>query len=215
MLTLGSQLFVEEERERDLEQLYEAGIADTLNREDAPIGSGADGAAAGAAGAEATGVSKQTTETLMAGERIIEAIDLAEDEVNAFREYEEAKLAGGLSAQIAPPPRNPVLAAYDKEPEEYVLMVVERVSSTALYDALLVLPFGKVVSLMKFLNHWAERVSGSVKLPGLWLIALLPTGVESHSDVSHYLLPAQDASSPDRRQPSHAHGSHSIAKASP
>lgn len=94
----------------------------------------------------------------MAGERIIEAIDLAEGEINVFREYEEAKLTGGLSAQIAPPPRNPVLAAYEKEPEEYVLMVVERVSSTALYDALLVLPFGKVVSLMKFLNYWAERV---------------------------------------------------------
>lgn len=94
----------------------------------------------------------------MAGEKIIEAIDLAENEISAFREYEEARANGGLSAQVAPPPKNPVLAAYEKEPEEYVLMVVERVSSTALYDALLVLPFGKVVSLMKFLNYWAQRV---------------------------------------------------------
>ncbi|KAH8106121.1 WD-repeat-containing protein [Cristinia sonorae] len=154
---LDEPLFIEEERERDLERLYETGIADTLNREDAPIGSGVEGATVDTTGAEVTAVSKQTTETLMAGERIIEAIDLAETEINAFREYEEAQAGGGLAAQIAPPPRNPVLAAYEKEPEEYVLMVVERVSSTALYDALLVLPFGKVVSLMKFLSYWAER----------------------------------------------------------
>jgi len=154
---LDEPLFIEEERERELERLYETGIADTLNREDAPIGSGVEGVSADTGRAEATSVSKQTTETLVAGERIIEAIDLAESELNALREYEEAKAAGGLSAQIAPPPRNPVLAAYEKEPEEYVLMVIERVSSTALYDALLVLPFGKVVSLMMFLSYWAER----------------------------------------------------------
>ncbi|KAH9940581.1 WD-repeat-containing protein [Amylocystis lapponica] len=156
---LDEPLFLEEERERELEQLYEAGIADTLNRTDAPIGSGADdlGTNVPAAAAEVTAVSKQTTETLMAGEKIMEALDLADGEVAAFREYEEAKTAGGLSEQIAPPPRNPVLAAYDVEPEEYVLRVVERIPGTALYDALLVLPFGKVVSLMQYLNIWAQK----------------------------------------------------------
>ena len=142
-----------------MEQLYEAGIADTLNREDAPIGSGVEGGPVQTESAEATGVTKQTTETLMAGERIMEAIDLADGEIAAFREYEEAKAKGGLSEQVAPPPRNQVLAAYELEPEEYVLRVVERVTGTALYDALLVLPFGKVVSLMQYLNYWAQKVS--------------------------------------------------------
>ncbi|OBZ76824.1 putative WD repeat-containing protein C3D6.12 [Grifola frondosa] len=147
------------ERERELENLYEAGIADALNRTDAPIGSGADGGdpTATTAGAETTGVSKQTTETLMSGEKIMEALELADNEIDAFREYEEAKAKGGLSEQVAPPPRNPVLAAYDVEPERYVLQVVERVPGTALYDALLVLPFGKVVSLMRYLNIWAQN----------------------------------------------------------
>lgn len=140
--------------------LYEAGVADSLNREDAPIGSGAPDAegAPNTATAEATTVSKQTTETLMAGERIVEALDLADAEIAAFREYEEAKAKGGLSESIAPPPRNQVLAAYDISPEEYVLRVVERVPGTALFDALLVLPFGKVVSLMQYLNYWAQMV---------------------------------------------------------
>ncbi|KAI0720213.1 WD40 repeat-like protein [Cerioporus squamosus] len=156
---LDEPLFLEEERERELEALYETGIADALNRTDAPIGSGAPGAdpAAAADGAETTAVSKQTTETLMSGERIMEALELADNEIEAFREYEEAKRKGGLAATVAPPPRNPVLAAYDVEPEEYVLKVVEKVPGTALYDALLVLPFGKVVSLMRYLNVWAQR----------------------------------------------------------
>ncbi|RPD67061.1 WD40 repeat-like protein [Lentinus tigrinus ALCF2SS1-7] len=154
---LDEPLFLEEERERELEALYEGGIADSLNQADAPIGSGVPGAEPTDAAAETTGVSKQTTETLMAGERIMEALELADNEIEAFREYEEAKRKGGLAATVAPPPRNPVLAAYDVEPEEYVLKVVQRVPGTALYDALLVLPFGKVVSLMRYLNIWAQR----------------------------------------------------------
>ncbi|CCM04814.1 uncharacterized protein FIBRA_07007 [Fibroporia radiculosa] len=155
---LDEPLFLEEERERELENLYESGIAETLNRTDAPIGSGADDAdRQDNQGAEVTSVSKQTTETLMAGERIMEALDLADGEIASFREYEEAKAKGGLSEQMAPPPRNPVLAAYDVEPEEYVLQVIEKIAGTALYDALLVLPFGQVVSLMQYLNVWAQR----------------------------------------------------------
>jgi U3 small nucleolar RNA-associated protein 12 len=159
-LTCLSQLFLEEERERDLEQLYESGLADTLNREDLPIGSG-DPTFDVPAQAETANVSKQTTETLMAGERISEALELADEEVEAYRAYERSK--EGLSeeqlAAIQPPPRNPLLAAQNLEPEAWVLRVVEGVQSAALHDALLVLPFNKVVSLMVYLNIWAQRVS--------------------------------------------------------
>ncbi|TFK43635.1 WD-repeat-containing protein [Crucibulum laeve] len=157
---LDEPLFLEEERERELEQLYENGIADSLNRVEAPIGSGAaDGSADAAEQSEVAAVTKQTTETLMAGERIMEAIDLADGERETFRVYEEAmsKLAPDDAMRLQPPPRNPVLAAYDLEPEAYVLRVVEKVQSTALQDALLVLPFGKVVSLMGYLNLWAQK----------------------------------------------------------
>ncbi|KAJ6515988.1 WD-repeat-containing protein [Mycena sanguinolenta] len=155
---LDEPLFLEEERERELENIYESGIADTLNREEAVIGSGTGDGEADAQTAEATGVTKQTTETLMAGERIMEALDLADAERAVFQEYEEAMSRLGPDAmRLAPPPRNAVLAAYDLEPEAWVLRVVERVQSTALQDALLVLPFGKVVSLMGYLNIWAQR----------------------------------------------------------
>lgn len=159
---LSVQLFLEEERERELESFYEAGLADSLNRADGGIGSGAGNADATAA-TEATGVSKQTSETLMAGEKIMEALELADGERAAFAAYhaDVAKLAPAEAARLPPPERNAVLKAYDMEPEAYVLNVVEKVQGPALQDALLVLPFGKVVSLMEYLNVWAKRVCGS------------------------------------------------------
>lgn len=156
-LTSSLQLFLEEERERELEQLYESGITDNLNRVEAPIG---DVRLDVAAEAEVSAVTKQTTETLMAGERIMEALDLADTEQRTFHEYEEmtSRLAEDDAMRLQPPPRNPILAAYDLTPDAYVLRVVEKVQSTALQDALLVLPFGKVVSLMAYLNIWAQKV---------------------------------------------------------
>lgn len=159
-------MFLEEEREKELEQLYENGIADSMNRVEASFGSGVENGPTNGVpqAAEIAAVTKQTTETLMAGERIMEALDLADTERETFREYEEAlsRMSENDAMRLQPPPTNPVLAAYDLEPEAYVLRVVEKVQSTALQDALLVLPFGKVVSLMVYLNIWAEKVSYSL-----------------------------------------------------
>ena len=159
------QLFLEEEREKELERLYETGIAESLNRTEAPIGSGVEGGPVNdIAMTEAAGVTKQTTETLMAGERIMEALELADLERDKMKEYNEnlARLSENDAMRMQPPARNPVLAAYDLEPEAYVLRVVEKVPSTSLQDALLVLPFGKVISLMVYLTIWAEKVLVSV-----------------------------------------------------
>jgi U3 small nucleolar RNA-associated protein 12 len=60
-------LFLEEERENELGAIYEKGIADTLVRSDAPIGSGVADAQV-EEDAEAGIVSKQTSDTLTAGE---------------------------------------------------------------------------------------------------------------------------------------------------
>ncbi|KAF9247204.1 WD-repeat-containing protein [Melanogaster broomeanus] len=154
---LDEPLFLEEERERELEQIYDNGLTDSLNRTDAVVG--VEGHANGQLSTEVAAVTKQTTETLMAGERIMEALDLADSERAAFLEFEEQKARAGTleAAGVQPPPRNPILAALDLEPEAYVLRVVEKVPSTALHDALLVLPFGKVLSLMRYLDMWAQK----------------------------------------------------------
>jgi U3 small nucleolar RNA-associated protein 12 len=97
----------------------------------------------------------------MAGERISEALELADREIEAFMGYQKAKegLSEDQLAAIQPPPRDPLLVAQNLEPEAWVLKTVEGVQSAALHDALLVLPFRKVMSLMVYLNLWAQRVS--------------------------------------------------------
>lgn len=100
----------------------------------------------------------------MSGERVMEALDIADSERIAQAEFLEAKakLAPSEADKLSPPSKNAVLAAYQMEPDEYVLNVVEKINGTALLDALLVLPFGKVVSLMVYLNEWAKKVSTTV-----------------------------------------------------
>jgi U3 small nucleolar RNA-associated protein 12 len=154
-------LFLEEEREKEMESMYEGGIADNLNREDGMIGSGVDGGmVTGESQAETTMVQKHTMETLMAGEKIIEALELADGEAEAQRKYAEAieKLPLSERGKIGPPARNPVLVALDLEPETHVLRTIERVHASALYDALLVIPFSKVTSLFHYMDTWASQV---------------------------------------------------------
>lgn len=128
-----------------------------MNRADAPRNQD-DGVQEGV---EVTSVNKQTSGTLMAGERIIEALDIADADRQAKREYEElvSKLPPAEAATVLPPEPHGVLTAYDVDGATYVLNVIEKIPSTALDDALLVLPFAKVVSLMQFLDEWAMKVS--------------------------------------------------------
>jgi len=86
--------------------------------------------------------------------------DLADAEREAYAEFEKIKkgIPAEDQAKLQPPPRNAVLAAHDLQPEAWVLRVVESVQNTALQDALLVLPFKKVMSLMVYLDIWARRV---------------------------------------------------------
>lgn len=151
------QLFLGEERERELEDLYEKGVVDSMNRTDQQP---ADGDAQGDS-AEATAVNKQTSDTLMAGEKVMEALDIADADRQIMQDYEEtvSKLSSVQAAAVPQPTRHAVLAAYEMDGPSYVLKVVQAVQSTALHDALLVLPFSKVVSLMHYLNEWAIRVS--------------------------------------------------------
>lgn len=140
-------------------------MADSMNKPD-PLGLGeiAGAPVNGASESEVGAVTKQTTETLMAGERIMEALDIADKEREAFQNHEETlgRLSETDALRLQPPARHPILAAYDLDPDAYVLTVVTKIPSTALQDALLVLPFNKVVSLLFYLNIWAQKVPHSL-----------------------------------------------------
>ncbi|KIR53961.1 U3 small nucleolar RNA-associated protein 12 [Cryptococcus gattii Ru294] len=138
-------LFLEEEREKEIEAMYDSNLADTLNREPGE-GEGE--------GDEAEAVQKQTTETLIAGEKIMEAIELADADRATTRQWEEDNAKSNV--EIPRPPRNAELISRgDLEPDEYVLKVVQKIPAAQMEDALLVLPFRMVVSLMGYLDEWA------------------------------------------------------------
>ncbi|KAL3964117.1 hypothetical protein ACCO45_001121 [Purpureocillium lilacinum] len=139
------QIFLEEEREKEIEELYESTLTTSLERdEDAEDENG-----------EVAAASKQTTETLMAGERIQEALEMGMADLNLMKEYEAAKLS---DPNAMPPQRNPVfLALGNISAEEHVMSVLQKIKASALHDALLVLPFATVPILFTFLNLFALR----------------------------------------------------------
>ncbi|CCF54549.1 uncharacterized protein UHO2_01932 [Ustilago hordei] len=163
-------LFLEEEREREMERAFES-AGQTRQDEELAIGSLADGAnpdaeRAVAAGPEATSVSKSTSETMMAGERLVEALETADADV-------ETRDAARAAGQSEPAFHALIVAEFDgsgsrgsfgRSPvdedisaQKYVLRVVEKILPAQLDDALLVLPFDKVLSLFKYLDYWARK----------------------------------------------------------
>lgn len=139
------QIFLEEEREKEIEELYEKTL--TTSFEDDPDADNQNG--------EVAAASKQTVETLMAGERIVEALELGMADLNVVREWEEAKLS---NPNMAPPQRNPIFMALGGiSAEVYVMNTLQRIKAAALHDALLVLPFSTVPLLFTFLNIFAMR----------------------------------------------------------
>lgn len=133
------QLFLEEERERELEALLDA---EQPNNEQFDLTARETGEQP-----ETGAVSKTTAETLTAGERIMEALALSDADRAAFAE-----------PAVSRPARAPQLAASGDPAELYVLKMVQRIPPATLQDALLVLSFSQVGSLLYHLDHWIQKV---------------------------------------------------------
>lgn len=139
------QIFLEEERDKELEELYEKTLTTSLEQDE---GTGPEKSEVADAG-------KQTTETLMAGEKIIEALELGIPDLELVQEWAKAK---ALKPNIAPPDRDPIYLAFGNiTAEQHLLNVIQKIKVAALQDALLVLPFHLVAALFRFLRIWTER----------------------------------------------------------
>ena len=140
-------IFLEEERERELEELYESTLTTSLE---------ADGDAEdGDQTAEAAAASKQTIQTLTAGERIMEALDIGLDDLKIMGEWATAKAS---NPKAAAPSRDPLYTALGGiSAERHVLNVMSKIPAAQLHDALLVLPFSALPSLFTFANIWIQR----------------------------------------------------------
>ena len=145
-------LFLEEEREREMEQLYDNNLANELQT-----------SAEGEDGEEVEAVTKTTSESMMAGERIMEAIELADADIQQTKAYEEEKIKmGEMGGSLPKPTRHPELATKgDITPVGFVMGILRKIPAASMEDALLVLPFRQVVSLLGYLDEWALAVSPS------------------------------------------------------
>ncbi|RCH87615.1 hypothetical protein CU097_004334 [Rhizopus azygosporus] len=138
------QLFLEEEHERELEEMYENTLVSQMEKANV---NGDD--------MEIDSAGKQTMETLKAGERLMEAMDIGDEEKNGWLAYEAGKAKG---LDVPPPKRHPLLLAMgDIEPDRYVLNVLQKIKANELEEALLVLPFSKVMSLFSYIESWAKK----------------------------------------------------------
>lgn len=135
-------IFLEEEREKEMEALYETTLTTSLEGDEDETDE------VGKAG-------KQTTETLKDGEKIMEALELGIEDLALVKEW---KLAKESQSNLAMPPRNAqYIALGGVSAEKYLLDVVQRIKAASLQDALLVLPFDKAVDMLTFLDIWAEK----------------------------------------------------------
>lgn len=138
-------IFLEEERERELEEMYENTLATSLEDEENLTGERP----------EAVDASKQTISTLTAGERIQEALDLGLADLEVVRAWEVQRKA---NPKMAPPQRNPLyLALGNISAERHVLNTLSKIPAAQLHDALLVLPFASLPALFTFLAIWVQK----------------------------------------------------------
>ena len=148
------QVFLEEEKEKELEEQYEDTLLTSLEE-----GNGDDAFKADASGEgvedEASGVHKQTLESLKAGERLMEALDLGIAEIEGLEAYNrDMKLWQRKKLGEAPikPQGNAVLIAVNKTPEQYIMDTLLRIRMSQLEDALMVMPFSYVLKFLKFID---------------------------------------------------------------
>ena len=140
-------IFLEEEREKEMEQLYENTLTTSLEADLDGEGEGEQ--------AEAAAASKQTVATLTAGERIMEALDLGMEDLRLVRDWQVRKEA---NPNLAPPQRDPhFLANNNVSAERYVLSTLQKIPASQLQDALLVLPFSVLPALFTFIEIWIHR----------------------------------------------------------
>ena len=147
MWEVGDDLiFLEEEREKELEEMYESTLAANLDR---------DFRDEEEQGQEIAVASKQTIATITHGEKVMEALELGIVDLELMRAHERDK---GKNPKIAPPQRSPLfLALGNVTAEQHVLSTLSKIPTPALNDALLVIPFSTLPALFTFLAIFLQR----------------------------------------------------------
>lgn len=144
-------VFLEEERERELEEMYESTLAQNIDRDMQQDGEQADG------DNEVAAAGKQTIASLTHGEKVMEALEVGMVDLELMRAHDE-QVATNPTAKIAVPQRNPLfLALGNISAEQHVLSTLQKIPTPSLHDALLVIPFSTLPTLFTFLAIFLKK----------------------------------------------------------
>ncbi|EGC28588.1 hypothetical protein DICPUDRAFT_159968 [Dictyostelium purpureum] len=146
-------IFVESDRQREMEQNWEATLEDDTRMRTKEMLE--ENAAAG----------KQSLETIMAGEEILDAIELVVLENFKKQEYEreveELKKTGESLDSILP--YSPNIMLLGLSPSDYLWNRMNRVRPSDLEEALRVLPFSVMRPLFEHFNEWVDQQGKNVE----------------------------------------------------
>lgn len=135
--------FVEEEKEKRLEEMFDTDLDNTLDRY-APKEEVPEEGAVALAG-------KRTQETLSGTDSIIEALDIAEAELKRISEHEEETRQGKASEF------RPNILMLGHSPSDFILRALSNVHTNDLEQTLLALPFSDALKLLSFLKDWSLK----------------------------------------------------------
>lgn len=159
------QIFLEEEREKELEELYENTLLTSLDaEEDQPPRNGDD---TDTQLIESTDPTKQTADTLTAAEKISEALTLGTADLDLLAAHaRQVQFAREHNTKPpAPPPRHPLYVAHNNiSSSAYLLQLLTKLPPQALTDSLLLLPFAQLPALLTFLALLARDQPRTIPL---------------------------------------------------
>ncbi|PWA64274.1 G-protein beta WD-40 repeat-containing protein [Artemisia annua] len=134
--------FLEEEKEERLNKMFDADLENSLENRYLPQQELPEEGAVAVAG-------KKTKETLSATDKIIEALDIASEELKRMAEHEEEKRRGN-GAEF-----RSHFTMKGLSPSEYILRAVSEVKTNDLEQTLLALPFADALKILSHLKDWS------------------------------------------------------------
>lgn len=151
-------VFLEEERERELEQMFDQDPSTSRQEQDtatilAQKGRESDDDAREAIDEpQSEAATKQSVLSIAAGDRLLEALELADQDLQASR----ASLRGGKHTV------NPMMLGMD--PPKYILWILRSIKSDDLEQALMVLPLSHAERFLYYLALLLRGRHGSIEL---------------------------------------------------
>ena len=154
------QIFLEEERERELEKQFEmknqVEVRNIGRRDGVVLQAASEHGKVSTAGSGKEG--------LKAGDKLIEGLELARSEISRIQRHAksvkaEAEMLAKLPEKMRNeretlPPLRPNPYLFGKTPDMVLFNVLSTISSSHLEDALMVLPFKHAAVLITFLNRF-------------------------------------------------------------